>query len=97
MTQDSGLRTQDSALVVILAGGSNSRFWPLKGKSLLSFCGRTLIEHQLDAFAEAGSSDAVVVASPETEAAVRATTARYGARVTVAVQPEARGLGGALP
>src|SRR5262249_1415325 len=96
MTQHSALSTQHSALVVILAGGSNSRFWPLKGKSLLSLCGRTLIEHQLDAFAEAGCGDAAVVPSPESEAAVRATTGRYGARVTVAVQPEARGMGDAL-
>lgn len=83
-------------LIVVLAGGSNSRFWPLRGKSLLRFCGRTLIEHQLDTFAAAGCHDAVVVASPETEAAARAITERYGERVTVVVQPEPRGMGDAL-
>lgn len=83
-------------LVMVLAGGSNSRFWPLHGKSLLRFCGRTLIEHQLDAFAEAGCVEAVVVASPSTEADVRAATARYGERVTVAVQQTPRGMGDAL-
>jgi NDP-sugar pyrophosphorylase family protein len=83
-------------LIVVLAGGSNSRFWPLKGKSLLRFAGRTLIEHQLDAFAEAGCRDAVVVASPETEQAVRESTARYGDRVILAIQPEPRGMGDAV-
>ena len=83
-------------LIIILAGGSNSRFWPLKGKSLLRFCGRTLIEHQLDAFAEAGCFEAIIVASPETEAAVREAAARYGEGVTVAIQDVPRGMGDAL-
>jgi NDP-sugar pyrophosphorylase family protein len=86
----------DAPLIVVLAGGSNSRFWPLKGKSLLSFLGRTLIEHQLDAFFEAGCKDAVVVANLETEAAARAATLRYGDRVTIAVQAEPRGMGDAV-
>jgi NDP-sugar pyrophosphorylase family protein len=85
-----------SPLIVVLAGGSNSRFWPLRGKSLLRFCGRTLIEHQLDGFAAAGAADAIVVASPETESDVRAAVARYGERVTVAVQEAPRGMGDAL-
>jgi NDP-sugar pyrophosphorylase family protein len=83
-------------IVVILAGGSNSRMWPLRGKSLLRFAGRTLIEHQLDAFAEAGCREAVIVASPETEADVRAVTAAYGESVRVAVQPQPRGMGDAV-
>lgn len=86
----------DAPLIVILAGGNNSRFWPLKGKSLLRFLGRTLIEHQLDAFFAAGCRDAVVVANPETEAAVRAATLSYRDRVTVAVQAEPRGMGDAV-
>jgi UDP-N-acetylglucosamine diphosphorylase / glucose-1-phosphate thymidylyltransferase / UDP-N-acetylgalactosamine diphosphorylase / glucosamine-1-phosphate N-acetyltransferase / galactosamine-1-phosphate N-acetyltransferase len=83
-------------LVVVLAGGNNTRFWPLKGKSLLRFCGRTLIEHQIDAFAAAGCDHAVVVTSPDTEASVREAVARYGDRVTIAVQREAKGMGDAL-
>jgi NDP-sugar pyrophosphorylase family protein len=83
-------------LIVVLAGGRNSRFWPLTGKSLLRFCGRTLIEHQLDAFAAAGCADAVIVASPETEADVRRAVARYGGRVRIAVQAAPRGMGDAL-
>jgi UDP-N-acetylglucosamine diphosphorylase / glucose-1-phosphate thymidylyltransferase / UDP-N-acetylgalactosamine diphosphorylase / glucosamine-1-phosphate N-acetyltransferase / galactosamine-1-phosphate N-acetyltransferase len=86
----------NAPLIVVLAGGSNSRFWPLKGKSLLRFLGRTLIEHQLDAFFDAGCTDAVVVAGPETEPAVRAATLRYAERVTVAVQAEPRGMGDAV-
>lgn len=86
----------DAPLIVVLAGGSNSRFWPLKGKSLLRFLGRTLIEHQLDAFFGAGCRDAVVVANPESEATVRAATASYGDRVIVAIQAEPRGMGDAV-
>jgi len=70
--------------------------WPLKGKSLLRFGGRTLIEHQLDAFAGAGCLEAIVIVSPDTEADVRAVTARYGGRVMVAVQPSPRGMGDAV-
>ena len=83
-------------LIVVLAGGSNRRMWPLKGKSLLRFAGRTLIEHQLDGFAEAGCLEAVVVANPETEADVRSAVTRYGERVTVAVQQTPRGMGDAV-
>lgn len=85
-----------SPLIVILAGGANSRFWPLRGKSLLRFCGKTLIEHQLDAFFEAGCEDAIVVANPETYDDVRTATARYGERVSVPVQETPRGMGDAL-
>ncbi|MGE3597474.1 MAG: NTP transferase domain-containing protein, partial [Dehalococcoidia bacterium] len=86
----------DAPLIVMLAGGSNSRFWPLQGKSLVRFLGRTLIEHQLDAFFAAGCEDAVIVANPETEADVRAVTSPYGERVTIAIQVEPRGMGDAV-
>ena len=86
----------DAPLIVVLAGGSNSRFWPLQGKSLVRFLGRTLIEHQLDAFLDAGCEDAVIVANPETETGVCAAVSRYGGRVTVAVQSEPRGMGDAV-
>lgn len=83
-------------IVVILAGGSNSRFWPLRAKSLLRFAGRTLLERQVEAFAAAGCTRAVVVANPETVDGVRAALAGVAADVTIAVQPEARGMGDAL-
>jgi bifunctional UDP-N-acetylglucosamine pyrophosphorylase/glucosamine-1-phosphate N-acetyltransferase len=98
--EKSALGPQSSVLrppiVIVLAGGSNSRMWPLRGKSMLCFAGRTLIEHQLDAFAAAGCLEAVIVASPETETDVRAVAAAYGPAVRVAVQPEPRGMGDAV-
>jgi UDP-N-acetylglucosamine diphosphorylase / glucose-1-phosphate thymidylyltransferase / UDP-N-acetylgalactosamine diphosphorylase / glucosamine-1-phosphate N-acetyltransferase / galactosamine-1-phosphate N-acetyltransferase len=87
---------KDAPLIVVLAGGSNSRFWPLQGKSLVRFLGRTLIEHQLDAFFDAGCNDAIIVANPDTEAAVCSAVGRYGDRVAVAVQTEPRGMGDAV-
>lgn len=81
---------------VILAGGSNSRFWPLRGKSLLRFCGRTLIEHQIDALRTAGCHDGLIVASPDTEAEIRAAVERYGSDLIVTVQEKPRGMGHAV-
>jgi NDP-sugar pyrophosphorylase family protein len=85
-----------SPIVVILAGGANTRFWPLRAKSLLSFCGRSLLERQVDAFAAVGCRRFVVVANPETVDDVRAALAGRPVDVAVAVQPEARGMGDAV-
>ncbi len=81
--------------VVILAGGSNSRFWPLRAKSLVSFGGRTLLERQITAFAATGCHRFVVVANAETVDGVNGLPP-LGVAVTVAVQQEPRGMGDAV-
>lgn len=81
---------------IILAAGSNSRFWPLHGKSLLRFCGTTLIERQIDLLAAVGIREGVVVANEATAAETRAVTARYQDRVQVVVPDATRGMGDAL-
>lgn len=82
--------------VVVLAGGSNSRFWPLRAKSLLPFAGRTLLERHLHAFIAAGVERFVVVANAETEDETRSMAAGLPARVDVVVQREPRGMGDAV-
>ncbi len=86
-------------LVVVLAGGSNSRFQPLRDKTLLPILGRPLLAHHLDALTAAGFSDFVVVANARTEAPIRALLDSYrkpGALVDVFVQAEAQGMGDAV-
>jgi len=82
--------------VVVLAGGANRRFWPLRAKSLLSLCGQTLLERLLRGLASAGCHRFVVVASPETAAAVAEVVRPLPADVEVTVQSEPRGMGDAL-
>jgi NDP-sugar pyrophosphorylase family protein len=87
------------ALAVVLAGGSNSRFAPLRDKTLLPILGRPLLAHHLDALLAAGFHDLVVVTNPRTEGRVRALLRRYerpGALVTTVVQAEAQGMGDAV-
>jgi len=86
----------DTPLFVILAAGKNSRFWPLRGKSLLSFCGRTLIERQIDTLAALGVTEGTVVTNADSESEMRAVTARYGDRVTITVPETALGMGHAV-
>lgn len=82
--------------IVVLAGGSNSRFWPLRAKSLLSLCGRTLLERHVASFVAAGARRFVVVANAATEAEVRRLAGGMPADVTVTVQARPRGMGDAV-
>ncbi len=77
---------RSSPVVVVLAGGNNSRFWPLRAKSLLPVCGRTLIERHIDGFTAAGCREFVVVANPDTEEEMRRAVSGLPAAVTVVVR-----------
>ncbi|MBI2761867.1 MAG: NTP transferase domain-containing protein, partial [Chloroflexi bacterium] len=83
-------------IIVILAGGSNSRFWPLRAKSLLQICGRTLIERHIDAFIAAGCRRFVIVSNAETLEETRAAVSSVGADVALTIQAEPRGMGDAV-
>ncbi|HEY7295951.1 MAG TPA: NTP transferase domain-containing protein, partial [Dehalococcoidia bacterium] len=86
-------------LVVVLAGGSNSRFQPLRDKTLLPMLGRPLLAHHLDALAAAGLRDVVVVANARTESRIRAQLREYagsGALAECVVQERAVGMGDAV-
>lgn len=83
-------------IVVVLAGGANRRFWPLRAKSLFPLCGQTLLERLVRGLAAAGCRRLVVVASPDTAAEVEQVSRPLPADIAVTVQPEPRGMGDAL-
>jgi len=88
-----------NTVVIVLAGGSNSRFQPLRDKTLLPIMGRPLLAHHLDALALAGFRDVIVVANARTEGRVRSLLDAYRGRgqlVEVVVQQEAAGMGDAV-
>jgi bifunctional UDP-N-acetylglucosamine pyrophosphorylase/glucosamine-1-phosphate N-acetyltransferase len=88
-----------ATLVVVLAGGSNSRFQPLRDKTLLSILGRPLLAHHIDALRAAGFRDVVVVANARTRTRITAVLDGYrtgGGLAEVVVQDEAKGMGDAV-
>ncbi len=88
-----------NTLVVVLAGGSNSRFQPLRDKTLLPMLGRPLLAHHLDALAAAGFRDVVVVANARTEHRIRdllRECSQGGAVAECVVQESAAGMGDAV-
>lgn len=84
-------------LAIVLAGGANSRFWPLREKSLLPVMGQSLLRRHLAALAGAGIRDGVLVGTAANagqlaeEAAAQRTPA-----MQVVVQAEPRGMGDAI-
>lgn len=84
-------------LIVVLAAGANTRFWPLREKSLWPFFDRPLLEHHLEALKAAGFGDCAIVANPANEVAIRRSARSVsGMHVTVLVQPRPLGMGDAL-
>lgn len=83
--------------VIVLAGGANSRFWPLREKSLLPMLGRTLLRRHVDALAQAGIEAGAVVGTPANADLLRAELAPVASPILrVVVQPEPRGMGDAV-
>ncbi|MCL4508362.1 MAG: NTP transferase domain-containing protein [Chloroflexi bacterium] len=86
-----------SPLAVVLAGGINSRFWPLREKSLLSLCDATLLERHLDELIAADVTEVVIVGTPDNAERLHEITSYIsGCKVQVVVQSEALGMGDAL-
>lgn len=90
--------TAHPPMVVILAGGSNSRFWPLKEKSLFPFRDVPLLELQLASLREVGFRQVVVVANPTNRERIEHIGRQFAdaLHVRVVIQDEARGMGHAL-
>lgn len=83
--------------VIVLAGGANSRFWPLREKSLLPMLGRTLLRRHVDALARAGVTEGVVVGTPANAELLQAELAPVATpELRVVVQAEPRGMGDAI-
>lgn len=84
--------------LVILAGGANSRFAPLREKSLYPFMGESLLEKQLKTYIAAGFEHAVIIANPGNQELIAETltTSDIPLPTYIAVQDEPLGMGHAL-
>lgn len=78
-------------VVIILAGGANSRFWPLREKSLYPFMGENLLNKQLEVYKSAGFEDFIIVANPGNRDVIADVTEH-----DVVVQNEPLGMGHAV-
>lgn len=66
--------------ILILAGGDGTRYWPLVHKNSVDYCGRTLLEHQIERL-RPYTGNVVVVVNPGLRDAVSQKSG-----ITVAVQ-----------
>ncbi len=84
-------------ILVVLAGGTSSRMWPLREKLLLRFGTEPLLISQLRRFQALGLQEAVIIASPGNAEDANAMAAQLASMsIRVVVQPEAKGMGDAL-
>ncbi|MBZ0317096.1 MAG: NTP transferase domain-containing protein [Anaerolineae bacterium] len=84
--------------MIILAGGANSRFWPLREKSLYPFMGETLLEKQLKVYHAAGFDRAIIIANPDNRPLVESVLGglNVGMDAGIVVQREPLGMGHAI-
>jgi len=84
--------------LVILAGGSSSRLWPLREKSLVKFLDKPLLEHQLETYVEVGFRNIVVVCNPDNHNPIRDILGKFDHKIEfqTSVQVQPRGMGDAL-
>ena len=85
--------------LVILAGASSSRLWPLREKSLLKFLGKPLLELQLEDYVELGFRNIVVVCNPDNHDPIQDILAKLDQKIEsrTFVQPQPKGMGDAHP
>jgi bifunctional UDP-N-acetylglucosamine pyrophosphorylase/glucosamine-1-phosphate N-acetyltransferase len=77
---------------VVLAGGVGKRFWPITtDKSLLSFIGKPLIAHTLEAIKSAGVKNIVVVANPFNKKAIKKIQLK-STEIKVVLQEKPKGM-----
>ncbi|MBI1974083.1 NTP transferase domain-containing protein [Candidatus Micrarchaeota archaeon] len=95
-TKRNGKKKAEPPTCILLCGGASSRFAPLTDKPTFKFCGKTLVEWQLDAIAKAGVGDTIVVASPANEQRIRDAVQRAGVNAKITVQKEPKGQGDAV-
>lgn len=83
---------------VFLCGGIGRRMFPFsEEKYLLTFLGRTLLEHQMEKVARAGVSEFLIIVGPSARERVAEAVGRVnGTSVEIATQEEPRGMGHAL-
>lgn len=83
-------------VAVVLAAGQGTRMKSALPKVLHPICGRSLVEWSLDAAFEGGIDRAVVVVGHGAERVREVVQARFGERVTFALQAEQKGTGHAV-
>lgn len=83
-------------VVIALAGGVSSRFWPLRDKHFLEFGSQTLIERHVGMLAALGCERFVVVVRPEAADKAAGLLRLPGVEVRLAEQPEAKGMADAV-
>ncbi|MCZ7546354.1 MAG: NTP transferase domain-containing protein [Anaerolineae bacterium] len=88
-------------IALILAGSDSTHLWPLAEKSLLRFAGATLLQRHLDALAQLGLEEVIIVASSanieDARAEARAWQKRRPNRIAEVVeQPAPLGMGDAI-
>lgn len=81
--------------IVLLAGGSSSRFAPLTDKNLFPFLGKTLVERQLTNFSKFKFDEFVVIGNQDNKPAIEAEINKLGLKAKVLVQ-EGEGQAGAV-
>ena len=83
-------------LVVILAGGSGKSFQPfVLNKTLVSFAGKPLLQHVIEAVEQSGFRDAMVVTNSENESWL-STYQPFNITIQTKIQNEPRGMADAL-
>jgi UDP-N-acetylglucosamine diphosphorylase / glucose-1-phosphate thymidylyltransferase / UDP-N-acetylgalactosamine diphosphorylase / glucosamine-1-phosphate N-acetyltransferase / galactosamine-1-phosphate N-acetyltransferase len=83
-------------VVLVLAGGVSSRFWPLRDKLLIPIGSQNLLERHLSTLSDLGCGRIVVVTRPDAAEAVADMGRSVSAEVSVAVQTEALGMADAV-
>ena len=80
-------------VVIILAGGANSRFWPLREKSLYRFMDVPLLTKQINVYRDSGFEEFIVIANPGNRDMIADLVAD---KADIAVQTEPLGMGNAI-
>ena len=80
--------------LIILSGGSSSRFAPLKEKMLFKFLGSTLVEHQLKTFKRHGFEKIVIVTSENNFDEIKNEATRVTPNLEIVIQ-KGEGMAGA--
>ena len=80
---------------IVLAAGQGTRMKSTRAKVLFELCGRSMLEHVLQATFEANVADAIVVVGHQADA-VKGSLNHHGSRVRSALQAEQKGTGHAV-
>ena len=84
-------------ILVIFAGGTSSRMWPLRQKLLLRFGDKPLLLDQLQRYQSLGFQEAIIIANSENQAEIANLAEQLDTLQTqTVIQAEARGQGDAL-